>query len=116
MVVAYCPECKNELSKSTSERGRGYFCTECATTRRGLDALYHCSRCMRDGTLVSSGLCEDCKEAGCYPYVSICSYRRSITEPDECNEHSYVRLPFEGDIARRSWCGHTVEDPSEVGL
>lgn len=60
-------------------------------------------------------MCDDCEEAGCHIEIYICTYRRSVTEPSEC-DHLYYRLPFEGDIARCAWCAHEVDDPAEVGL
>lgn len=51
-------------------------------------------------------MCKDCIKAGCNNLIRGCSYRKSTTDPSEC-EHSFFNRAFEDGIECR-WCGYVT--------
>lgn len=112
-----CPECDQEVVESDSERG-DYWCLNCGTSRSSRDVVYswdRCKCCTLDSTAdeeLRYGFCQGCIDAGCDETFGNpgCLYRQSITEPSECDDHSFIPR---GTKIKCRWCGYvTAGGPS----
>lgn len=112
---AFCADCGAELQPSNSERGKGYWCVECGTSRRGedVDVLYTCCACCGDKfePWQETAYCDGCLEHGCDDLIDgslpWCKYKCATTDPPDCDDHSFVPRSFQPGVECR-WCGYVT--------
>lgn len=111
-----CADCRRVVIDSNSERGYKY-CPNCSTTKSRGDVLEILPKrrrrcpCCQENHSYDGEVCGDCRDAGCDPVTTPCSYRRQETEPADCDHDFFDRAPLPGIECR--WCGYvTAGGPS----
>ncbi|QSW99791.1 HNH endonuclease [Haloterrigena alkaliphila] len=131
----FCPECKKTLRSSDDLEVKRLKCTCCEESldqseegkkerkelRRSIaeeikengfdpedDGLD--TRHIEVAHRTSPGLCKNCLDSGC-DESEICWYRRSVTDPSECEEHSFFDrrvVAAESMGIECRWCGYVT--------
>ena len=103
--IRVCSECHSDLVESNSDRGVGYYCKSCNTSRRRDDVRYSRCVCCDDAFdgVSNEEYCSHCVEYGCTDKpagILHCYYKKNTTNPPECDDHYFTPTPY---------CEHQVE-------